>query len=318
MATPPPSYEDDLAALEAALTAALFAGFGAVTAAMVAELTRLIVFLEAQQDYGVAVAWPTELGRFFDRWVPRALDAIPADVQARITDGVRRAYDLAAGVSLAGRPEDAVPPVPGQDVAGIVEDQVRAVDAVRQPAMLTGPDAAHAVAGAVQRVETRTKTAITWELNRAAAQAVTDSAAARGWRVIWLAERDACVICLRLQGEHIAPGDQFPHYLTFGPKRPPAPWQGVLFGPPRHPNCRCTLQAVDPRDVAGTVEALTREARRSIARGFKRPSESERVRLRAADRLVRRGARLPKTVEEYARRAIRAGRFPGHQPAIRD
>lgn len=310
MATPPPSYEDDLAALEAGLTAALFAGFGALTAVMVAELTRLLVALEAQQDYGLAVAWPTELGRFFDQWMPRVLDAVPDDVQARVAEGVRRAYALAAETSLAGPAEDAAEPAPDQDIGALVEEQVRLVEAVRRPAMLTGPDAARTVTGAVQRIETRSATAIAWELNRAAGQAIIDSAAARGWRVVWLAERDACVICLRLQGEHIAPGGEFPHFVTFGSKRPRPPWLDTLPGPPRHPNCQCTLQAIHPRDVKATVEALTREARRSIARGFKRPSESERVRLRAADELVRRGARLPKSVEEYARRAVRAGKFP--------
>jgi len=57
-------------------------------------------------------------------------------------------------------------------------------------------------------------------------------------------------------------------------------------------------------------EALKREARRSVARGFSLPSESEAQRLAATDRLLREGAGLPKTVEAAARRAVDRGGYP--------
>jgi hypothetical protein len=56
-------------------------------------------------------------------------------------------------------------------------------------------------------------------------------------------------------------------------------------------------------------EALKREARRSVLKGWSLESESQASRLDAAERLLQRGARLPGTVEREARQAVRARRF---------
>lgn len=122
---------------------------------------------------------------------------------------------------------------------------------------------------------------------------------------VWRSERDACVHCLAYQGQ-IDDGEGYPGGLTFGKK---ALSQDKVAHPPLHPNCRCT-QSLVHRDVAGPLAtALKREAKRSILRGWSRPSESEGVRIDAAKRLVNKGSTLPKSVREYAERAVKQGRF---------
>jgi hypothetical protein len=92
-------------------------------------------------------------------------------------------------------------------------------------------------------------------------------------------------------------------------------------------NCRCELitwlgpAALHPVDTAiyhrpelqGNVDlaaAMRREAKRAVLRGWSLPSESEAVRLRGAERLLRAGSGLPKTVEARARKAVKDRHFP--------
>jgi hypothetical protein len=154
---------------------------------------------------------------------------------------------------------------------------------------------------AVSRVEA----AIAAHVTSAASEAVRDVARNTGAEIIWVAERDGCAHCLAYSGETTAIG-VFPHGLTFAdePLRP----HGLLMGPPLHPHCRCVLDCWDPSDTA-VVTALKREARRSVLKGWRTPTESEGVRLRAAGRLLNEGAALPKTVEDQAARAVRRGSF---------
>lgn len=155
---------------------------------------------------------------------------------------------------------------------------------------------------AVKGVEAVVATHVT----TAAATGVTDVAEASGWARLWVAERDACVHCLAYAG-HVTTTSVFPTGLTFGDK-PLTPY-GPLLGPPLHPHCRCVLELIDPHDHA-VPAALKREAKRSVLRGFSLDTESEAVRLRAADRLLARGSTLPESVKQYARRAVRLGEFP--------
>lgn len=123
---------------------------------------------------------------------------------------------------------------------------------------------------------------------------------------VWRAERDGCVHCLAYAGQ-IDNGDGYPAGLTFG-KTPLS--SEAVEQPPLHPNCRCT-QSLVHRDVAAPLaQALQREAKRSVLRGWSRPSESEKVRVDAAKRLLNRGSALPKSVKDYARKAVKSGEFP--------
>lgn len=150
------------------------------------------------------------------------------------------------------------------------------------------------------------------------AQGVIRTAKERGARVMWVAERDACLTCLALSGHVVNPGAGFNADATFG--RRPLPVLGKLFGPPRHPFCRCHLEIWEglmPRDpdaglnISATMpEALQREARRSavmMLSGY----ASKKEKVSAADRLLRAGAALPKSVVARAQRMVERGTNSG-------
>lgn len=124
-----------------------------------------------------------------------------------------------------------------------------------------------------------------------------------GQEVTIEAERDACAECLAYAGKVSKTGD-FPGDLTYGRPKKNAPRVKTC---PIHPNCRCRIVVLNARSYA---EALEREAKRSILRGYALPSESPKVRLEAADRLASRPNGMPKSVNALARRAVRDGAFP--------
>lgn len=139
----------------------------------------------------------------------------------------------------------------------------------------------------------------------------------RGLRVVWVAERDACLVCLALSGHVADPnaGVGFDEDATFGPHRPTPVWPpGMpLMAPPRHPNCRCRLRVIRADNVL-VIEALRREAERAVARGWS-GYDSKRARLYAADRLIAHANRLPRTVQERAARDAARGAFSSrHKP----
>jgi hypothetical protein len=138
-----------------------------------------------------------------------------------------------------------------------------------------------------------------------------------GLRVVWVAERDACLVCLALSG-HVSDPNQgigFDEDATFGPHRPTPVWPpGMpLMAPPRHPNCRCRLRIISADNVL-VPEALRREAERSVARGWS-GYDSKRARLHAADRLISRANRLPRSVQDRAAKDVARGTFSDrHKP----
>lgn len=179
------------------------------------------------------------------------------------------------------------------------------------------PVEAEAAVAAAEKAPASTQLATEWAVNRARNDAVRASAAHLGAKVLWIAERDACVVCTALAGHTADPlqGEGFDEFATFGPHRPPAPWPPgqPLLSPPRHPRCRCETvvwlgSASGQPDLPATLQ---HEARRSILRGFSRPSESHHLRLAAASRLLGTGAAdMPRSVRQYAAHAVAAGRFP--------
>lgn len=146
------------------------------------------------------------------------------------------------------------------------------------------------------------------ETANGAARAVADAAEV-GY--VWVAERDThvCLTCLAYSGHTVKAGGSFPAGLTFGKK---STVKARLKTPPAHPACRCQLwpwsEDWPQSSSVGFPDALRREAERSVLRG--ESGESEPARLRAADRLLKRGTDLPKTVKARARRAVKVGRFP--------
>lgn len=219
----------------------------------------------------------------------------------------------ATGTPPAGleRPVRAVAEAAGDTAAGHLQDAVKALTAAETPA-----EAQAAIAFA-ERAPDALDVATAWAVNRAANDSVRAHAARLGAQTMWIAERDACVVCLALSGHLADPneGEGFDEEATFGaPGSAPSVWPPghPLLAPPRHPRCRCHLvvwlgSAPGQPDLPST---LRHEARRSILRGFSRPSEPHRIRLAAAGRLLNTGAAdMPKSVRAYAAEAVAAGRF---------
>lgn len=167
-----------------------------------------------------------------------------------------------------------------------------------------------------QRSVTSVNTGTTYLTNHVANDAARQVAVRFGEKLLWIAERDACVVCLALAGQLADPneGEGFDEFATFGPYEPPSVWPfGMpLMRPPRHPHCRCQVcvwlgSAPGQPDLP---ERLRHEAARSVLKGWSLPSESNRVRLEAASRLLASGGRgLPRSVQEEAALAIARGRF---------
>lgn len=168
-----------------------------------------------------------------------------------------------------------------------------------------GDDAARGAA--IERAKARVRQVAASVVNDAAAagsETVADRAGAQG--LVWVAERDACLTCQALSGQTVRIGEKFPPGLTFADR--PLKWRRFTGRPPRHPHCRCRVQPWHGEQ--SVVASLQREARRSVVRGFSLPSESNAARLRAARRVLGRGAALPRSVEAYGRGAVASGRFP--------
>lgn len=165
-----------------------------------------------------------------------------------------------------------------------------------------------ALAGAHKAVS-RTEATARWGVNSAVAAGVHAVAEGLGTDRLWLPERDACVHCQAYAGVVAAAGSAFPAGLTYGEK--PHAWSlGGVKDPPLHPRCRCRCSIWRREWGIDYPDSLKREAQRSIVRGWSLDSEPESVRIAAADRLLRRGVDLPKSVQEYAARAVRRGEFP--------
>jgi hypothetical protein len=234
------------------------------------------------------------------------------------------AVDQLPGVLADDAVKQALDSLPGS-VAERIDDALRFLE--QTPAVDLNSVVLQPVAKANQAANSA-EAAARWSVNRGANAGSSDSARLADAFVLWAGERNACVHCAAYIGHFVRPGDSFPVGLTFGDS-PLTPWPDPdrLLGPPLHPNCRCheiawfgpaATHPVDTaiynrpalQDQVDIAAALRREAKRSILRGWSLPSESEAVRLRAADRLLRQGAGLPKTVEERARKAVKAKRFP--------
>lgn len=232
-------------------------------------------------------------------------DGVPALTHAAITQAIDSAWaqGLASvadqlgmadpeGLSVARRVEQ-------PDVRRLVlEQQASAL------AMLRSNDDIVPALQLARRSVTRVDRAASWYTHQTAAAAVDASAISLGLSVRWVAERDACLHCLAYAGETTQAGAPFRGGLTFADE----PLSTDPVRAPLHVHCRCLTQVHDPADEM-VVQALKREARRSIAKGWSLPSESQAERLRATDRLLRQGAGLPASVEKAAKKAVKDGSF---------
>lgn len=152
----------------------------------------------------------------------------------------------------------------------------------------------------------KAEAAVTWAINNASNSAVSKLSLKMGETMTWISERNGCVHCLSYSGQ-TSTKTGFPKDLTFGAK-PLNVQGGTLPHPPLHPHCRCT---VEPGITEEYAAALKRESVRSILKGFKMDSESEKVRIDAAKRLLDQDPVAPASVKKYANKAIKKGKFDG-------
>ncbi|MDW8804267.1 hypothetical protein P1P68_05545 [Streptomyces scabiei] len=128
---------------------------------------------------------------------------------------------------------------------------------------------------------------------------------------VWVAERDACVNCLKYAGQIVKKGQDWTGGQSWDPNQVDKNAPGVR--PPLHPHCRCRPVPWNPAwakpGEVSLPEAISREAQRSVARGFSLASESNASRIRALKELLSGSPDLPKTVVERAQRDLRRGEF---------
>lgn len=237
------------------------------------------------------------------------MDAVEAAILSGATEALSQGIDAGAGMALVSatpfkRTVDAALEQAARYVRVAARQQVdRGTALLRQAQTLEQAQTALIAASPIPRVE-RVARHVTNKASNDGIELVAASDTALV--LVWRAERDACVHCLAYQGHSPVRG-KYPRNLTFGAK--PLKQPGAVRQPPLHPNCRCT-QWVIHKDVAEPVRvALLREAKRSILRGWSVESESDKVRVDAAKRLLAKPNGLPKSVQDYARTAVKRGEF---------
>lgn len=164
------------------------------------------------------------------------------------------------------------------------------------------------------------RTVVNEELNNGLS-AVNDEI---GGRLLWIAERDACVQCLALSG-HFAVDGVFDWRLSFDKAYPPVGPDGketVLNGPPRHVNCRCRVTpwlghdtvaaqdvthdwqgAIADAQAAGDQVAVAAAHKAAQAAMASASTDMPTVLRREAERSILNGYALPSESEAARRRA---------------
>lgn len=161
----------------------------------------------------------------------------------------------------------------------------------------------------------RAVTTITTSVNHNVTKTMQATAAAnKAPFELWVSERDACVRCTKYAGRLVKTGESFPGGLSWDPNDAEKMKDATDVRPPLHPHCRCRLVPWDPTwakpGEVSLPDAVSREAQRSVARGFSLPGESNASRIRAAKELLSGNPQLPKTVIAAAKKAVAKGEFP--------
>lgn len=167
-----------------------------------------------------------------------------------------------------------------------------------------------AVLGKVALVRSRAEGQVRWTATEGINAGTSAVAKRLGRRLIWVAERDACLHCLAYAGWVVEPGDSFPVGLTFGDH---SDLGGVPYAP-LHPGCRCQVRLTEEepgapppgRSTPTMAARLAAEARRSVVYGWTEHASGAAT-IRAMSRLLDQGAGLPASVERRARELVRTG-----------
>jgi hypothetical protein len=233
---------------------------------------------------------------------PRSAGVIPARASAVTANGIGAAVDAPTARIVAGLDQGIAAAICDAEAAvgKISGDTFAELDAALGRAHRAVPNAAAAIVTAINGAANAGKRAVADEL---------------GAELLWLASPDCCTTCAGFAGRTTSPGQPFDMKLasTFTDK--PRIWPpGPVEQPPIHPHDRCEIVpylGAEPGATGPSLpEALQREARRAILKGWSLPSESGPERIRAARKVLARNPTAPASVKAYARRAVKAGRFP--------
>ena len=264
---------------------------------------------EGRQGRAPTIDFPPVWTDAVDQGVQEIIDAMDAAADS-VTREVPAADTASARTYRAARVRRAVAPsqVAKRGFAAVLE-------ATAQPA----------------RLESDVRGVVVGELVADHTEQQLEQAAGLGddWVCIWVAERDACVRCLAYQGLYVTPatGQLFPGGRTWGPR-----WKSVIGRPDfrgpgwreavdgehegSHPHCRCELRVVRRTNVRLLATGLKREAARSAAKGWARPTEGDTVRVAAAKHVLATKAALPRSVVDETRRRLRSpNTFPRRVPS---
>lgn len=310
---PDPQAAEAVAAYEAAVRAFELAVTTASVAAVAGPLAAILL--------AVYVAWRNRVSATAQAAVRRraaaALSRLRPDVAAALARQVvagQRLGDLRTRNLISKSRELSTTPVGNSRDFDTTDPLIRDALRAANPAVLDRLDALAARLAApirtdadIAAIEAAERSAAkaaeryaTRVANRSVAAGAAKAAGDFGERLVWVAERDACIHCAAYAGATAEPDGDFHPAAAFDPH--PLPWSAHgLIGPPLHDWCRCRVMPA----TAWNVLALRREAQRSVARGFS-AFDSVPQRLAASGLLLagRTGDRnrLPKSVVERAGR----------------
>lgn len=265
-----------------------------------------------EQASAIGKALASQIRRF--GWEPMKRPLANAAIEAHRLGVKREAERFAspaarAKASSTKTPKKRVTPDPDRALRSILDE----AQSLASQGIRTNTDAA-ALASKVKAGQARIEGHARYVANEGINAGVLDVARTMKLRVMWVAERNACLHCLAHAGWVVEPGDDFPP-VSFDPNA-----KGVMpvGSCPLHPNCRCQLRSVDlpagkpPSSRSSTSPAarLAAEARRSVVYQWTEYASSPAM-ARAADALLSAGAGLPASVEQRARRMLRAKKRGG-------
>jgi hypothetical protein len=302
-----------------AFEAAVLASVTAEVAGLIRDLIALMLTAFNAATRGGPM--PTGTARALGRAIARRLRSLRwAPMDPRLRDAARQARILGMDRALARLPEadrpEVIEPWRAALMIGVPPADHALTERLAQAARLaTSLDMARR--GNLMAVVGRTSSGLAlvegharWTANEGINAGTAQVARATDLNLIWVAERGACLHCLAHAGWVAEPGDPFPA-VSFDPLAKGVP---AVTWPPLHPNCRCQVRTYDgppgppDRERARTDPAarLAAEARRSVVYQWTDHASGVAAQ-RAASALLQVGADLPRTVEERARRRLRAG-----------
>lgn len=245
-----------------------------------------------------------------------------------VDDGLRAVLDAMDAAADAVQRE-----VPAADTAAAKAYRIDRMRRALAPSSVTkrGFAAVQEAIAQPAKLESDVRGVVTGELVADHTDTVREQAAGLGdeWVTIWIPERDACVRCLAYAGLWVTPAaaQLFPGGRTWGPR-----WKSVISRPDfrgpgwretesgehegSHPHCRCELRLVRRTGVHTMATALKREAARSAAKGWARPTEGDTERVAAAKHVLTTRATLPQSVVAETRHRLRNPKtFPRAVPS---